>query len=124
MVGAFDIAWTVLKMPKPDFPYYGNPEEFSLQHEYDKNGNLHVAALQGLSAYGQSPMKYGYAQFMVDDGKLIPLAAYTNPNFRRGGIATDMYNHAEKITGLAVQNTDFMQSDDARSFWANREGQQ
>jgi GNAT superfamily N-acetyltransferase len=124
MVGAFEVAWTLLKMPKPDFPYYGDPEEFSLQHEYDKHGNLQVAAIQGLDKYDQKPIKYGYAKFSVADGNLIPLASYTHPSFRRGGIATDMYNHAEKITGLSVQNTDFMQSDDARSFWANREAQQ
>ena len=117
----FDQAWALLKMPKPDFPYYGDPEEFSLQHEFDKNGNLHVAAMQGLSAYDKPPIKYGYAQFRVADGKLIPLASYTHPSFRRQGIATDIHNHAEQVTGLTAQNTGYMQSEDAEAFWANRE---
>ena len=120
----FDKAWTLLKMPKPDFPYYGDPEEFFLQHEYDRHGNLHVAALQGLSAYDSPPMRYGYAHFILADDKLIPLAGWTHPSFRRQGIATDMYNHAEQVTGLTAQNTGHMQTDDARAFWANREGQQ
>jgi len=120
----FDRAWVLLKMPKEDFPYYGDPEEFFLQHEYDRHGNLHVVAMQGLEAYGQPPMRYGYARFMVADGKLIPVASYTHPSFRRQGIATDMYNHAEQVTGLTAQNSGFMQSEDAEAFWANREGQQ
>ena len=88
----FDQAWVLLKMPKPDFHYYGDPKKFFLSHDYDKHGNLHVSAMQGLEEYGQPPMHYGYAKFSVNDGKLTPLASYTHPSFRRGGIATDMYN--------------------------------
>ena len=129
-----DLAWRLLKMPKPDFPYYGNPEEFSISHNFipwNSEGEEHlpeddnmkiieVAAHQGLEEYGMEPMKYGHASFYVENDKLIPRTAYTHPSFRRGGIATDLYNHAEQVTGLPVVDESPMQSEDALRFWENR----
>ena len=129
-----DLAWRLLKMPKPDFPYYGNPEEFSISHNFipwESEGEEHlpeddnmkiieVAAHQGLEEQGMEPMKYGHASFYVENDKLIPRTAYTHPSFRRGGIATDLYNHAEQVTGLPVVDESPMQSEDALRFWENR----
>ena len=129
-----DLAWRLLKMPKPDFPYYGNPEEFSISHNFipwNSEGEEHlpeddnmkiieVVAHQGLEEYGMEPMKYGHASFYVENDKLIPRTAYTHPSFRRGGIATDLYNHAEQVTGLPVVDESPMQSEDALRFWENR----
>jgi len=121
----FDQAWALIKMPKPDFPYYGDPEKFSINHTISEDGKqIDVAAHQGLDEYDMPPMRYGHASFMIRDEKLIPRTSYTHPSFRRGGISTDLYNHAEKVTGLPVVDDSPMQSPDASAFWANREDKQ
>lgn len=130
MGAPFDFAWSLLKAPpKPDFPYYGDPEKFYLEHSItpweDNDGKqqqtLWVRAMQGLDEHEMEPMQYGHASFSLKDGKLIPKASYTHPSFRRHGIASDIYDHAEKVTGLPVANDSLWQSDDARAFWQNRE---
>jgi len=138
----FDQAWSLLKMPKPDFPYVYDPDQFSITHDYidydpseeeymtdnDEYFNegkiLQVAAHQGMKGLkgedNVEPMKYGHSSFYMDGDKLIPRTAYTHPSFRRGGIATDLYNHAEQVTGLPVVDESPMQSEDALRFWENR----
>ena len=142
----FDQAWALLKMPKPDFPYAYDPDQFSITHDYidyepskeeymtdnDEYFNegkiLQVVAHQGMEGLkgedNVEPMKYGHSSFYVDGDKLIPRTAFTHPSFRRWGIATDMYDHAEKVTGLPVVDETPIQSEDARKFWANRRKQE
>ena len=138
MMDPFDQAWTFLKMPKPDFPYAYDPDQFSITHDYrdyepsdeeyflddGERKILQVAAHQGMEGlkgeYNVEPMKYGHSSFYVDGDKLVPRTAYTHPSFRRWGLATDMYDHAEKVTGLPVVDETPVQSEDARKFWANR----
>lgn len=126
MMNPFDQAWQILKMPpKPDFPYYGDPEEFYMQHSILPRGEhgpdvLNIAATQGLEAYDQKPMNYGTASFYIHDDKLVPRTAQVKPAFRRGGIATDMYDHAEKVTGLPVVDEAVSQTEAAEKFWDAR----
>lgn len=128
----FDQAWQILKMPpKPDFPYYGDPEEFYMQHSISPRGEsgpdiLNIAATQGFEGFNErrgenlTPMHYGTATFDIHDDKLVPRFAQVKPAFRRGGIATDMYDHAEKVTGLPVVDEALVQSEAAEKFWDAR----
>ena len=137
----FDQAWTLLKMPKEGFPYAYDPDQFSITHDFidydpseeeymmdDNEGRiLQVAAHQGMKGLkgedNVEPMKYGHASFYMDGDKLIPRTAFTHPSFRRWGLATDMYDYAEKLTGLPVVDETPVQSEDARKFWENRRRQ-
>ena len=99
MMNPFDQAWVLLKMPKPDFPYAYDPDQFSITHDfidYDPSQEeymtdnddyfyggkiLQVAANQGMEGLkGEDdvePMKYGHASFYMDGDKLIPRTAFT-----------------------------------------------
>jgi len=123
-----EAAWCVLKMPKEDFPYWGDPDEFRMEHEFRNTGDavgqqIVVTALQGLEKYGeQQPFVYGQATLMIKDDHLRPFTVWVHPQYQRQNLATEMYDRAEEVTGLKVENLNEWQSRSAQAFWENREG--
>ena len=87
--------------------------KLNLTHTFTEEGKLKVIEVKaGENSHGS---------FFILEDRLVPFRVKTKPT--RQGIGTQIYNYAEKITGLPVKNESLNQTEDAKRFWESRTGE-
>jgi GNAT superfamily N-acetyltransferase len=89
--------------------------KFTLTHKFGEEGGQKIIEIEA--------GEYGKGSFFITKDALIPLRVNVDRDFRQQGIGTDIYDYAEKITGLTVKNKSSIQTEDAEKFWAKRTGE-
>jgi hypothetical protein len=84
----------------------------------DENGYFIIEALSGRKRIAWVTMKHlGNSVRAVNESEMMD-GLYVELEFRRRGIATAIYKHVEKVTGVLVVPADD-QSFEAKAFWSN-----
>ena len=85
---------------------------------FDFRSFVTTPGILNIEAYTKSGEKVGYAIFSITGKNLTADKVLVDPKFRRQGIASMMYNYAEKL-GNTVVPSDVL-SPDSEAFWASR----
>lgn len=62
----------------------------------------------------------GDLYLVQDDGNWVAYGVNVLPDYRRRGIATTLYNYAEKLLGIKLKPSS-SQTDDGKAFWQARQ---